>query len=42
VIRLLRSGALDEARTKRVLEVHDVSDVEQLLRPSSVPPETRA
>jgi hypothetical protein len=32
VIRLLRSGSLDEARTRRVLENHDISEVEWLLR----------
>ncbi len=42
VIRLLRSGTLDEARTKRVLQVHDVSSVEHLLAPVIAPPETQA
>lgn len=38
VIRLLRSGALDEVRTRRVLEVHGITDVERLLKPANDTP----
>jgi hypothetical protein len=41
VIRLLRSGSLDEARTRRVLETHDLTEVEWLLRSANDPQQSQ-